>query len=64
MRNISEYPVTQAEKIALLRRLITAEQEKLSNGNAPIGDMTLIVLEEILKDLYKATAFDEGISSE
>lgn len=56
MRNLSQYPITEAEKIAVLRRMI--DQEK-SSGE--VGGITVVALEMILRDLYRISAFHEGI---
>lgn len=62
MRNLLQYPVTQAEKISILRKIIEDKRENLAD--LPFGDITVAVLEEILKDLYRVTAHDEGIQDE
>lgn len=56
MRNLQQYPITEAEKIAVLRQMINQEQT-----NA-VGDITAVALQEILKDLYHATSYKEGIA--
>ncbi len=49
MRNTLEYPVTKQEKIDLLRELISKYEQ--SDLDAPVGDMTGVILLEILKDI-------------
>lgn len=60
MRNLIEYPITYAEKIATLRQVIN-DYMKEEVAELTAGDMTVCVLNAILNDLYRATASDEGI---
>ena len=60
MRNIVEYPITFAEKISVLRAVIEREQKEVDFYES-CGDMTVCVLQEIMRDLHRFTAKDEEI---
>ncbi len=60
MRDLVAYPVTQAEKIAVMREIYNETVEK-NYEEVICGDMRAIILAEIIADLYKATATEEGI---
>lgn len=61
MRNLYEYPITKAEKIAVLREL-HREIVDQNIRDEEAGDIRPAVLSSILTDLYHATAIEEGLN--
>lgn len=59
MRNLNAHPITDAEKIAILRQMI---EEKRNSDS--VGDITAYALEQIIRDVYKCTAQKEDIKKE
>lgn len=52
MRNLLAYPVNNADRLAVLKRLRDEYEEKLAAtapGNIPIGDMMGVVLDDLIE---------------
>ena len=55
MRNLSQYPVTLNEKLNLLQHYYE-DAKKDQEDNAVYGDMTNVILSEIIEDVKRAKA--------
>lgn len=53
MRNLLQYPITDAEKIEAVERACKEEIERVNQNetDVPIGDVHLAALHAVLKDL-------------
>ena len=51
MRNLAQYPLDDNDRLAVLRRL--RDEHKVED--APIGDMTLVVLDDLIKSIESKT---------
>jgi hypothetical protein len=49
MRNILEYPITDADRLDVFKRLLARYIKEVSSGDGPIGGLDGVVLREIIE---------------